>query len=793
MLDPRGAPIAQAVRETPDLLANFDSGYTSFGIASLGGYAEAEISPVATSPTSISDASMWNAPSRIQAFGEAWDPCELPEAATAETDALAEGYSFLAEPDLFFPSSYREGDAVDVPGYFLRRIASGPVAQVSAPAGWGGLAAAGTSAILSPASPYLWNYGTPGYYLQGSSAPAMALGSQIPFESVGGAIVSRRAVAATTSLGTSTGSANIFRIASIRSVIAPFDLDPEDPPPDPEIFPFADDAALAGYMLDFGGPFSSGGSRERDSFMLIEAGIADPAGSGTYGTDPDRVFTLFGTYNNFETNSDSEAIIVPHTLEQFILPAAGDRLVYAAGDLDGLVSGTPDGGFAIGFQPGASLVDMFHVGAGLQAAFTSPGFTGQLPQLARPGAIRSFLPASSWTGLFEETADLSGLTASPVMVVHPAAPMVDISGLGTAAPGTITGDGADSRILQLDFGLATEGGRQISSISATVGAVDYRLYLEEQARGISLGELAFGDAANGLLPYYSYSIDALVSAGTVGSSSAGDGTGSVLWQSSWASAAAGGGNPQLGSEGGRLGFFLIQNDGTPSDDIAAATGTGPAVLEGGRAQPLGPGDGTAATLASSASLPSKSSARAIAASSRLQLNRSACRSGLMKRVSSASATALAKRLYVPRSEARRPRAVRPASCWSSFPASRSAISSSSRMRARRRSDCSRARAGSWATISRCPANSASARPSASKASDWNVSASSASRRAGTARMNSSLRPSRSASAVSSPMFSWLRRPRPATGTTRWTGTRWSTVCNMPCSVFVSAMLPGWTV
>jgi len=88
-----------------------------------------------------------------------------------------------------------------------------------------------------------------------------------------------------------------------------------------------------------------------------------------------------------------------------------------------------------------------------------------------------------------------------------------------------------------------------------------------------------------------------------------------------------------------------------------------------------------------------------------------------------------------------------------------AMASCSAMRARRGAVCSSTRNGSWEAIGLWPAKPASTRPASSKARARKLSSSSAWRRAGMVRRDSSRRSPLSASAVGSSMFSrlgWLR-------------------------------------
>jgi hypothetical protein len=236
-------------------------------------------------------------------------------------------------------------------------------------------------------------------------------------------------------------------------------------------------------------------------------------------------------------------------------------MIFAAGDLDG-------------------VLDLPKRATGLVAArfILTPGVTDEiaggatsvtLPDpdaLRRTAATRAFLRRETWTDLGGRDSDLSvsDITDRGLYVVNPSGSLV---GTGRGARlGSVVRGGADGVVLHADFGLAEVAGRQVSTISATIGKVDYRLSVEESG----------GKA-----------VDAIVSATTVASSSAGDNDGSTLVSSRFRSSAAGGGNPEIDDEHdglGRLGFFVAQNAGAVFDDVDRRS---PQRLRGGEERPVG--------------------------------------------------------------------------------------------------------------------------------------------------------------------------------------------------------------
>ncbi|MEM8547994.1 MAG: hypothetical protein AAGF46_07520, partial [Pseudomonadota bacterium] len=333
-----------------------------------------------------------------------------------------------------------------------------------------------------------------------------------------------------------------------------------------------DDLSYAGAALDYSGPLAGPGFR-RDNFILVEAiegeDSEDGIGFQRLGVSNDDIDGI---------NPNTEALLFAGDNDLGVrLVENGSRVIFAAGDLNGLVSfdpvefefGDPAASFTLEFTPENVTLDRFAISAGL----------------LRPVAVRSFLPADTWLDLFDGSGGgLGDITTSGLHVVNPVDPMVNVAGLADAEARTVVPGGADSSLFHADFGLANlPGGRQVSSISATIGQVDFRLYSEGQKSGFSLTSLAESGGRTEPERYQNFSVDALLSARTVGTSNNGGGRASTLALSDWKSTAAGGGNPKVPGSG-RLGAFTVQNAGPVFDDIASDT---PVSLTGGTFRPVG--------------------------------------------------------------------------------------------------------------------------------------------------------------------------------------------------------------
>lgn len=378
------------------------------------------------------------------------------------------------------------------------------------------------------------------------------------------------------------------------------DGDPLNDPPDFSNF-FSTTVAsvpvhpMLAYGLSFGGHFPVS-SRQVDNFLFVEAVNAiqkdfAPA-PGVASSQPVRDF--IGTEDPALVSAET-LVRVGQTNQQVFrvtIPdrAASQRLIFATGDIDGLVQNSAGPAqpfiYALSFDPGVVTIDRFQIGTGVQTWFGTPGATGALAvpdpdEATRVAATRSFLRAETWTTLAPAGfLDPSDITDRGVFVINPSAPMVDVTALAATAPGNPVANGADSTLLHADFGLDFVAGRQVSSISATIGSIDFRAFVED-----THGQL---DTTN--QPLFNISTDAVLVARTIGSSNDGTGVASTLVFSDWASSAAGGGNPNIDLNGdnladpGRLGFFVVQNAGLLFDDVA---GPGSRGLAGGLERPVG--------------------------------------------------------------------------------------------------------------------------------------------------------------------------------------------------------------
>lgn len=612
-------------------VADFETGFGGLGLAGLYDVSSEPIGVVAQTGTSISDDNDGNAPLVFQSFGE---PIEASlgdalglldlandsakffagtapgfDPATSARDAAIQDLADVLPPLFLGPLvSYINSNGF---GYFQRRRAVGPTTNaVIAGDTWQAFAVPRGSAELVGAvtdgfsdRPFQYLLGFPA----STGAPSLGLTFFAPLESVGGLVLRKP---------TDETGANIFRLSEIRNAtffeeqFFEFDFNGDgvidDGEGDFEFAPFIDyeDAEQhVGYALDFAGPFNGRGA---DNFLLVEVIEAEDA----FESDPDTGFRQFAAGFTFDNESDFNTVneSIEIGLANDARPiAGGSRLVFAAGDLDGFVTGSPDTSFALAFDPGVATVDRFALTSSLSAFFAAEGtFSRTLSAITAPRDgravvnARAFLPADAWLDLLPPAeADMRDITDSGLLVVNPAAPMVDISGLDTVTPDSVVPGGADSRLLHADFGLRQLDGRQVSSISATIGEVDFRLYAEEQLRGVTREALiesaeAPGDPETGAPPppaeYLNLSVDAVLSARTIGSSNDGTGRASTLAFSDWTSTSAGGGNPHIdtdfsgGADPGRLGFFVLQNAGSTIDDVVSDERVS---FESGRFAPVG--------------------------------------------------------------------------------------------------------------------------------------------------------------------------------------------------------------
>lgn len=232
-------------------------------------------------------------------------------------------------------------------------------------------------------------------------------------------------------------------------------------------------------------------------------------------------------------------------------PSNHARLLFASGDLDGLVRRP---------APGPS-VDRFYLSAGMAGRIVS-GVDSSLPigMDRSSGAARAFARDETWTqldardrGFFLRGRDISD---SGLLIINPRGPV-----LGSSS--------RTSKVLHADVALRHSGTAQVSTISATIGEVRF------QYSNLDGGQQPSNEA------------DAFLAARTIGSSRGlnenGRSTASTLIDGRVKSTAAGGGNPNPGfSAPGRLGFLVLENAG----DVYV-NGTRTETLPGGRERPVG--------------------------------------------------------------------------------------------------------------------------------------------------------------------------------------------------------------
>ena len=248
-----------------------------------------------------------------------------------------------------------------------------------------------------------------------------------------------------------------------------------------------------------------------------------------------------------------------HAPDNFLYAEIDERLanggsgtfVFAAGDVDGAAD-------VARFQ--ALQVDRFFISPGLTQAQRAlidrqeqPGFGSDLD-----AGQRAFLRAETWRDIspFRFTAEL---TDSGFLVVHPAT---------RVAPEAVTGTPAvlwTSAAIHADFGIGRFGDSQASTISATIGTVDFR-------------QSAAGAASRPV------DVDAITRAVTIGSSKAGSATSISLGGPIRSTAAGGGGFLGIPME-----FAVFENAGAPSDDTPGAQAE---TLPGGTERVVGTEDVT---------------------------------------------------------------------------------------------------------------------------------------------------------------------------------------------------------
>ncbi len=260
-------------------------------------------------------------------------------------------------------------------------------------------------------------------------------------------------------------------------------------------------------------------------------------------------------------NSDAAALV--HD------PSESRRYIFSAGDLDQVIENR---------VPGES-VDRFHLAAGMGSQLLAADSLSDLTAgMDLSDGDRAFFRGETWLELADDysestfSLDLSQLAQSDLLIINPDGPVIVDD--GETAPNT-------SKLLYADLGIRNDAeGRQVSTISATIGEVRYRFTSE-----LNGGTEGYGN---------DQIVDALIFSRAIGSTrginSSGTSKSPVLLYSDFQSTAAGGGNPNIGSPGsptpGRLGFFVLENTGTIFDDVEARGSLG-----NGFESPVGSTDG----------------------------------------------------------------------------------------------------------------------------------------------------------------------------------------------------------
>ncbi len=250
-------------------------------------------------------------------------------------------------------------------------------------------------------------------------------------------------------------------------------------------------------------------------------------------------------------------------------PSETRRFVFAAGDLDQVIENR---------VPGES-VDRFHLAAGMGSQLLAANRLSDLTAgMDLSDGDRAFFRGETWLELDDDfsgstfSLDLSQLAQSDLLIINPDGPIIVDD--GEPAPNT-------SKLLYADLGIRNDAeGRQVSTISATIGEVRYRFTSE-----LNGGTEGYGN---------DQIVDALIFSRAIGSTrginSSGTSKSPVLLYSDFQSTAAGGGNPNIGSPGsptpGRLGFFVLENTGMIFDDVEARGSLG-----NGFESPVGSTDG----------------------------------------------------------------------------------------------------------------------------------------------------------------------------------------------------------
>lgn len=254
-------------------------------------------------------------------------------------------------------------------------------------------------------------------------------------------------------------------------------------------------------------------------------------------------------------------------------PAETRRYVFATGELDDVATNR---------NPGRRI-DSFYLSPGMEGAIATAGVTAALaPGMDLGTGSRAFLRAESWSDLAPGIPgfglSVGDLSQTPLFVAY-------------SGRDVVSDDAAQipdrPKLFYADLGFAAVGGRQVTTISATIGEVRFR-YADE----LNGGTPALGNQRM---------VDATLEMHTVGSSRGLSATGAsnaaIGFSGAVRSTSAGGGNTNLDADDdgdadpGRLGFFVLENAGRVFDDVEAV-----ADLQGGLESPLGGTDSRYALL-----------------------------------------------------------------------------------------------------------------------------------------------------------------------------------------------------